>query len=967
MITSEVAVAYSQCKLKAYFLVCTNKKGIPHEYISILEENTRQNREEYFSHLKLKNIEVESYSSQGMKKEIPIIIEATLQHEDLMAYADVLTRVEETSSKKKHNYNPTLVVGTRKINKEQKLHLAFIAYVLSKLQNKEPASGTIVGSGNKAHKIKLDVFYKEIDQTLRKLRIWTSAQKLDTPPIIMNKHCPYCPFQRECKAEAVKKNDLSVLGGINLKSIQKYQKKGIFTINQLSYLFRPRKQRKRKKNPKIPLLYRPELQALAIRTEKIYIQELSELLRHQVELFLDIEGVPDQDFYYLIGLIASIGEDQTYYSFWANSINEEQQIWSDFIEKVNEYPDAPIYHYGGYDSKAIHQLKERYGNDSDIAEERLVNVNSFIYGKVYFPVRSNTLKELGKLVGASWTYSEASGLQSLVWRHHWDKSQEDQYKKLLITYNKEDCKALWKLTKELSEIIEAADSKCNVDYADQPKKHATEVGRQIHEELEQTLQFAHVDYDKNKIALEHRKQNEIVEQGKHGGQKGHPGYYRIMPSKAGKIIKIKTRRGRCPKDKNQWLRKSDVVAEKIVIDLHFTQNGCRKRVLKYKGYKAYCEKCQRYFLPPAIAQSNNQLFSHNFQAWIIYQRIILRSPYKIIIQVVQDLFGEYVSSATISTFIRNLAEYYSDTEKMLIRRILESPFLHIDETKINIQGSEHYVWVFTDGQHIVFRKTETREATIVHEFLSNYSGIVISDFYAGYDSVNCRQQKCWSHLIRDVNDDLWKEPFNQEFELFVLELKNLIVPILQTVQKYGLKKRRLNKFKKIIETFYKKNIDNRVYKFEVTTKYQKRFQRYRDSLFTFLEEDGIPWNNNMAERAIRYLAIQRKISGTFYDSLVSQYLLLLGISQSCRFQDKPFLKFLLSKEKDIEHFKSPKPKKYTRISEISPDKNKEAINQNITKRGIESGSRGFFSPSPHTTLHAGPHRAVHKGYRVVTG
>src|SRR5439155_26760291 len=52
-----------------------------------------------------------------------------------------------------------------------------------------------------------------------------------------------------------------------------------------------------------------------------------------------------------------------------------------------------------------------------------------------------------------------------------------------------------------------------------------------------------------------------------------------------------------------------------------------------------------------------------------------------------------------------------------------------------------------------------------------------------------------------------------------------------------------------------------LYQGEVTQKYQKRFLRYRDSLFRFLEEDGIPWNNNMAERAIRHLAVQRKISG----------------------------------------------------------------------------------------------------------
>jgi hypothetical protein len=61
-----------------------------------------------------------------------------------------------------------------------------------------------------------------------------------------------------------------------------------------------------------------------------------------------------------------------------------------------------------------------------------------------------------------------------------------------------------------------------------------------------------------------------------------------------------------------------------------------------------------------------------------------------------------------------------------------------------------------------------------------------------------------------------------------------------------------------------------------------------------------------AERAIRHLAIQRKISGHFFATMAPQYLLLLGLAQTCRFQDKSLLKFLLSGAKDIDAFKGPK-------------------------------------------------------------
>ena len=62
----------------------------------------------------------------------------------------------------------------------------------------------------------------------------------------------------------------------------------------------------------------------------------------------------------------------------------------------------------------------------------------------------------------------------------------------------------------------------------------------------------------------------------------------------------------------------------------------------------------------------------------------------------------------------------------------------------------------------------------------------------------------------------------------------------------------------------------------------------------------------MAERALRHLAVQRKISGSFSESGIAEYLRILGIMQTCRFQNKPFLEFLMSEEKDVDSFKGKK-------------------------------------------------------------
>ncbi len=742
--------------------------------------------------------------------------------------------------------------------------------------------------------------YKTLTPILQDLQELIQAKPPEPPSLILNKHCPYCQFQHLCQTQAEKEDNLSLLDRASAKVLQHYEKKGIFTVKQLSYLYKPRRRNKRAK--KAPLrLHKLELQALAIRTNKIYLHELPQLVRKRVELFLDIEGIPDHQYEYLIGLLVC---DETnlckQYSFWADTRGDEAQIWQQFTEMVNQYTDAPIYHYGDYEVRAIAKLARRYESDVDVEgiKNRLVNVNTYIYGRVYFPVYSNGLKAIGKFIGATWTSSEASGLQSIVWRSHWEDAQEAKYRDLLLTYNREDCQALKLLTDKLSKIKDSADTLSEVDFADQPKQVANEVGAELHNQFDTILKIAHADYDKKKISLRQCKVGDETKK-KLGARKGHPAQTKLPP-KANKVVCVPTR-VECPEHKGELLVESERITECTIIDLVFDKTGVKKTVIKYTGKKGFCQKCRRNYNPLEL-KTNYFAYGQGFQSWVVYHRLFLRLPYRVIVQALKDQFGEVISEGSIVNFLRSFGDFYSETEQLLVKKILQSPFVHADETKINIQGIEQYVWVFTDGAHVVLKLTANREADIVHEFLSDYAGTLISDFYPGYDSVKCKQQKCWVHLIRDMNDDLWKSPFDSEFEEFVLKIRNLIVPILEIVEEHGLKTKKLSKFNTSVNQLYENTI-TKIYKSELTLKYQKRFLRYRSSLFTFLQEDNIPWNNNAGERAIRHLAVQRKISGTFFESLAPQYLLLLGIMQTCRFQDKSLLKFLLSKEKDIDQFK----------------------------------------------------------------
>jgi hypothetical protein len=77
----------------------------------------------------------------------------------------------------------------------------------------------------------------------------------------------------------------------------------------------------------------------------------------------------------------------------------------------------------------------------------------------------------------------------------------------------------------------------------------------------------------------------------------------------------------------------------------------------------------------------------------------------------------------------------------------------------------------------------------------------------------------------------------------------------------------------------------------------------RENLFTFLIQDGVPWNNNNAEHAIKAFArLRRMIEGLSTPKGIEEYLILLSVCQTCKYSGLDFLGFLRSGETDITSF-----------------------------------------------------------------
>jgi hypothetical protein len=388
-----------------------------------------------------------------------------------------------------------------------------------------------------------------------------------------------------------------------------------------------------------------------------------------------------------------------------------------------------------------------------------VNINGIVYGKVYFPVRSNRLKDLGAAVGASWPTPNPSGIESIAWRFRWEDSGQADFKAKLLAYNQADCNGLRLLTAELQSLSKAADTRVDVDFTNKPKQMTTATGEIVHRAFDGIINSAHDEYQQKRIRVIKAKGN--ITTTKDGRNRPRSYRRRKRVAKSAKPIIMHPKR-KCPHHPKEKLKLAHM-KRRVLIDLVFTRNGCRKKLVKYEGRRAFCALCKRFYSPPSFKKLTHGLFGHAFRAWTVYQRIAMRLPYAAIAQSCEVLFSEPMNTGTLEPFLHQFAKHYAPTERLLLARILESPFIHVDETKLSIRGIDHYAWGLTDGKRVAFHLTATRESNFLQEMLVDYEGVLVSDFYGGYDSMPCRQQKCLVHLIRDLNDDLWKHPFVTEY------------------------------------------------------------------------------------------------------------------------------------------------------------------------------------------------------------
>ena len=908
-ITTEVLEHYLHCKTKGY-LKAAGQQGSRSAYEVLLAESrgrvrlatingilTRHHAEEVERNIAL--------TASVLRRGRLYILDATLEDGVFALTFDGLKRVAGPSKLGDFHYVPLLFHEGRQIRKEQRLLLEALGFLLSKLQGRMPAYGVVWhGSDCKATRVHLHADTRGGESLLQEIQ--EACMAAAGPRLVLNSHCPMCEYQDRCRSQATKDDDLSLLSGLGDKEMRKYNRKGIFTVAQLSCTFRLRKRGKRARRLGQPHYF--ALQAAAIRDKKTYVLKPPLLPASPVRIYLDIEGAEGGSFVYLVGMLIVDNGAETWHSLWADGKDDEPALVRQMLDLLSRYDDFTVIHYGSYESSFLKRIQKTYGRKVLVAKlrARSVNLLSIIHSHVYFPVYSNGLKSVGRYLGCTWTDPHASGLNSLVLRHRWETQRDEAARQQLETYNHEDCLTLRCVADLVYRMGEAASRDNGFQEANwgdyrvasagdiNPIMSRPELSRAgfALPDLDHVNQCAYFDYQRQKVYL---RTSAVIRRANARQKQGR----RPRKLAINRTIEVTSRK--CPHcGSTSLVRYPHKLHAKIAYDLKVMASGIRREVIACTAALHRCRDCNKTFLPPRYKRRDKHF--HSLKSWAMYHHIAHRISFVNLETMIQEAFGFHVDHVEIHWFKTLLARYYRPTYQQILSTILAGDVLHADETHINFQKGKGYVWVLANMENVIYIYRPTRDGDWLQPLLADFKGVLVTDFFSAYDSLACEQQKCHVHLIRDMNQDLLENPFDEEFKGLASGYGALLRSIIETIDTYGLQRRHLHKHLRDVDRFYR-DFAKRSFTSDLAIDYWRRLTKYQEKLFTFLRHDGVPWNNNNAEHAIKPFAKYRVTSdGQMTEPRLPDYLVLLSIYETCRYRGLSFLRFMLSREKDIDAF-----------------------------------------------------------------
>ena len=340
-----------------------------------------------------------------------------------------------------------------------------------------------------------------------------------------------------------------------------------------------------------------------------------------------------------------------------------------------------------------------------------------------------------------------------------------------------------------------------------------------------------------------------------GAKPGHPGSRRKPPDR---IDRRKTHRAKCCPHCGGGLQRCNETRTRYTEDIPHVQ----PEVTEHTIHRDWCPQCQKQ-VEPAVpdALPGSTLGNHvlALSAWLHYG---LGNTLSQIVEVFNfHLQMKITSGGLVQMWYRLQAILYAWYEQIQ-QQALHSAVLFADESGWRVDGKTHWLWCFTTRNLTYYMINRSRGSpALMKFFVEEFAGTLVSDFWGAYNAVVCAlRQTCLVHLLRELDHtERYKSP-GEHWPEFAKKLRRLVGDAIRLwraqaempAETYASRRGRLSaRLQELLAAPWKDRHAKRLI---------KRLRRHQNDLFTFLDQPGVPFDNNTAERGVRPAVIIRKNS-----------------------------------------------------------------------------------------------------------
>lgn len=355
-----------------------------------------------------------------------------------------------------------------------------------------------------------------------------------------------------------------------------------------------------------------------------------------------------------------------------------------------------------------------------------------------------------------------------------------------------------------------------------------------------------------------------------GAKAGHPGSRRPTPEKID--VRAEHRLAGCPCC-GGTLQRCDRTRTRIVEDI---PESITPVVTEHTIHRDYCPACKKHVEPVVPDAMPNATLGHHVVALSSYFHYGLGLSIGQTSDILSSTLSTRVTPGGLVSAWDRMAETLTPWHEQIAGELRATAVLHADETGWRVDGSTHWLWCFTDPHSVYFQIDASRGGPALRRFFADaFAGTLVTDFWRAYEQIACDdRQYCLVHLLREIEKVDERRGLgpaerrgpagrngSEPWRAFAKLLRRLVKDGLRlrkrpdfTPAKYSsrvrLIQRRLNQLANDAADGQFADADAK--------RLGERLSRHRDHLFTFLDQPGVPPDNNHAERQIRPAVIMRK-------------------------------------------------------------------------------------------------------------